>query len=167
MAFDGFSPEVISTTRATLLSGACPETSRPAAVEVDARHAAFTAVGGCPSLRLRDCSRWPERQGCGQQCLTQVEAAPRECLLRTILARWYAGKRCVICHKPIPAFNWLDLDWLEFQPALMDGEGRTLAWDEFPPEQLLEALAKDSRRWWTAQEAREAFERLDRRGQKP
>ena len=32
--------------------------------------------------------------------------------------------------------------------------------------ELLEALAKDSR-WWTAQEAREALERLDRRGQKP
>jgi WD40 repeat protein len=32
---------------------------------------------------------------------------------------------------------------------------------------LLEALAKDSRSWWTAQEAREALERLDRRGQKP
>jgi WD40 repeat protein len=32
---------------------------------------------------------------------------------------------------------------------------------------LLEALAKESRSWWTAQEAREALERLDRRGQKP
>jgi hypothetical protein len=32
---------------------------------------------------------------------------------------------------------------------------------------LLEALAKDSRSWWTVQEAREALERLDRRGQKP
>jgi hypothetical protein len=32
---------------------------------------------------------------------------------------------------------------------------------------LLKALAKDSRRWWTAQEAREALERLDRRDQKP
>jgi hypothetical protein len=32
---------------------------------------------------------------------------------------------------------------------------------------LLEALAKDSRSWWTVQEARVALERLDRRGQKP
>jgi hypothetical protein len=32
---------------------------------------------------------------------------------------------------------------------------------------LLKALAKDSRSWWTAQEAREALERLDRPGQKP
>jgi WD40 repeat protein len=32
---------------------------------------------------------------------------------------------------------------------------------------LLEALAKDSRNWWTVQEAREALARLDRRGQKP
>ncbi len=32
---------------------------------------------------------------------------------------------------------------------------------------LLQVLAKDSRSWWAAQEAREALERLHRRGQKP
>jgi hypothetical protein len=26
-----------------------------------------------PHLRLSECSRWPERQGCGQECLSQIE----------------------------------------------------------------------------------------------
>jgi len=34
---------------------ACPETSAPAAVEVDAIHAALTAVLGPPHLRLKSC----------------------------------------------------------------------------------------------------------------
>ena len=94
----------------------CPETKRAAAVEVDARGAALTSARG--RLSLRDCSRWPERQGCGQECLSQIEAAPADCLLRTILAKWYAGKACVICRKPIPEFDWLDLDWLEHRTGV-------------------------------------------------
>ena len=44
----------------------CPENQRPAGVVVDARHAAATALGKAPELRLSSCSRWPERAGCGQ-----------------------------------------------------------------------------------------------------
>ena len=118
----------------------CPETKRAAAVEVDARRAALSLARGKMSLRLRDCSRWPERQGCGQECLGQIEKAPADCLLRSILAKWYAGKACVICRKPIPEFDWLDLDWLEHRPGLLDHEGKPLAWEDFRPEQLAEAL---------------------------
>lgn len=50
----------------------CPETSEPASVEVDAAHVAATAWGGEIDLRLKDCSRWPERQDCRQECLRQV-----------------------------------------------------------------------------------------------
>jgi hypothetical protein len=141
----------------------CPETNQAAAVEVDAKHAALTAARGHLALRLRDCSRWPERQGCGQECLKQVEAAPKDCLLRTILARWYAGQTCAICHKPIPPFNWLDLDWLEFRPALMDSEGHTFAWEDFPPEELPEALKTHRPVCWDChhiQRFRECFSEL-------
>jgi hypothetical protein len=136
----------------------CPETHQAVAVEVDARQAALSTARGKCSLRLRDCSRWPERQNCGQECLKQIEAGPMECLLRTILAKWYAGKVCVLCHRPIPEFDWLDTDWLEHQPALLDPSGRTVGWDEFPPEKLAEALASHRPVCWTCHNA-ESFRR--------
>jgi hypothetical protein len=65
----------------------CPENQRPAGVVVNACHAAVTALGKSPELRLSSCSRWPERAGCGQQCLSQIEASPGECLVRNILTK--------------------------------------------------------------------------------
>jgi hypothetical protein len=54
----------------------CPETAKPAAVEVNAKHAAIRGVIGKLNFKLESCSRWPERQGCEQECLAQIEAAP-------------------------------------------------------------------------------------------
>jgi hypothetical protein len=67
----------------------CPETRAPAAVEVDLGHLARTSAAGLRELRLRDCSRWPERRRCGQACLIEVEEAPHGCLVRDLLRRWY------------------------------------------------------------------------------
>src|SRR5881394_3546466 len=64
----------------------CPENHRPAGVRLDAWHAAS-------GLRLNACSRWPEKSGCGQECLAEIAASPEDCLVRTIAARWYQGKR--------------------------------------------------------------------------
>ncbi len=47
----------------------CPETAKSAAVEVAAKHAALRRVIGKLNLQLKSCSRWPERQGCEQECL--------------------------------------------------------------------------------------------------
>jgi hypothetical protein len=56
---------------------ACPENQRPAAVSIDARHAAATSMDGHPDLRLSDCTRWPEHAHCDQACLCQaVQAKP-------------------------------------------------------------------------------------------
>jgi hypothetical protein len=46
----------------------CPETRQPAAVAVDARHAAWTAAFRRPLLRVRSCTLWPQRAGCAQRC---------------------------------------------------------------------------------------------------
>jgi len=54
----------------------CPENAKPAAVDVDLQYAIVGSIAGRPELRLRDCSRWPERRGCGQVCLSQVEELP-------------------------------------------------------------------------------------------
>ena len=53
----------------------CPETGCPAAVEVDRKHAAATTFlrERQTELRLASCSRWPEREGCGQECLAQID----------------------------------------------------------------------------------------------
>src|SRR4051812_21294683 len=70
----------------------CPENLRPAGVKVDAGHAALTALAGMEKLRLSACNRWPERAGCGQECLSQIEASPEGCLVRKLLEKWYEGK---------------------------------------------------------------------------
>src|SRR5262249_20387911 len=60
----------------------CPETRQPAAVDVDVKHVAMSAVVGSPDVRLKDCSRWsehPELHDCGQECLLQIELAPEDC----------------------------------------------------------------------------------------
>ncbi len=121
----------------------CPETSEPAAVDVDAMHAGFSAPTGELGLRLKDCNRWPERKDCGQQCLAQIEAAPEDCLVRTILTKGYAGKKCVICGSAFGAINWLD-----HKPALMSPERLTVEWSEVPPEQVPEVLASHKPVCW-------------------
>jgi len=114
----------------------CPETRKPAAVEVDAGHAALTAAVSHPDLRLKSCSRWPERDDCGQECLLQVQLSPEDCLPRNILTNWYAGKYCVSCGKRIG-----EIHWLERKPALLSPEGKTIEWSEVPAEQVPGVLA--------------------------
>jgi hypothetical protein len=115
----------------------CPETKRAAAVEIDAAHVGLTsALGMAPRLRLEDCSRWQVRERCDEPCLSQLENAPEECLVRRIVTLWYEGKDCAFCHQAIPP-----VEWPGHQPALMDPNGRTVQWHEVPPEQLPEVLA--------------------------
>ncbi|MFQ5600981.1 MAG: hypothetical protein ACE5G2_10575 [Candidatus Krumholzibacteriia bacterium] len=113
----------------------CPETEQVAAVHVDAKKAAFAALRGGHSLTLRSCTDWPERSGCGQGCLEQIEVAPEGCLVRTMLANWYEGKKCALCSKPIET-----LEWYRHKPALMDSERRTFELREIPAEKLPEVL---------------------------
>lgn len=50
----------------------CPETHQQVGVTIDARHAAATGLCGAPDFRLSDCTRWPGRAGCGQECLPEA-----------------------------------------------------------------------------------------------
>jgi hypothetical protein len=54
----------------------CPETRQAAVVEVAARSMGMQAIWDEPRLRLSECSRWPMREGCGQECLSQIETRP-------------------------------------------------------------------------------------------
>lgn len=114
----------------------CPETKQAAAVEVAASGVAIRAVAGVPHLRLSDCSRWPERENCGQDCLSQVEADPEKCLVWNIVNSWYAGKTCVYCNKPFGKINWHD-----HRPALLDANRKSVQWTDVPPARLPEVFA--------------------------
>jgi|SRR6266566_1494356 len=54
----------------------CPDMMQPAIVEVAA---GAKGIEGFPILhrfRIRDCSRWPIRRDCGQDCLNRSKPVP-------------------------------------------------------------------------------------------
>ncbi len=109
----------------------CPENSETAAVNVDALHALVSS-----DLRLKSCSRWPERSDCDQRCLAQIEQSPASCLVSSIVNAWYAGKSCVLCGHPIGA-----IVWHERPPALLSPERKAFEWSEIAPEKLPSVFA--------------------------
>jgi hypothetical protein len=113
----------------------CPETHQPAAVRVAAGTVALKATVENEQLRLSECSRWPEREACGQECLAQIREAPKPCLVWTIINRWYQGQKGVYCHKPFGEIHWHD-----HPPALLDSERKTVEWDQIPAEKLQKVL---------------------------
>jgi len=114
----------------------CPENQHPAGVRVAAGHAAATALGRRPELRLSSCSRWPEKAGCGQECLKQIEASPEDCLVRNILTQWYAGKVCAVCGRPIG-----EIHVAGSQPALRGPDQKTVEWKQVSADKLVDVLA--------------------------
>ena len=114
----------------------CPENHRPAGVTVDSGTAVLQAFGAGPGIRLSSCSRWPERSGCGQECLSQIQAAPADCLVRNILAQWYAGKCCASCGRPFG-----EIQWAGAQPGLIRADKVSVEWTQVAPEKLDETLA--------------------------
>jgi len=83
------------------------------------------------SSRLQECSRWPEREDCGQECLKQIEADPQNCRVWNIVDKWYDGKKCVFCRKPIGPLHHLD-----HVPALLGPDFKTCEWKDVAPEDL-------------------------------
>ena len=129
----------------------CPETKEAAAVDIDVKHAAFTALRGDSELRLKDCTRWPERQECGQECLLQIEAGPEDCLVRGMLVKWYEGKNCAFCDKPFEEIHLLDN-----KPAFLTPEGKIANWSDVPPETLRKVFVTHKPVCWDCSVA-EAF----------
>ena len=113
----------------------CPENHQSAAVSVAAGKAAIEATLHEPHLNLSECSRWPERAGCGQECLSQIKDAPEACLVSHIVNDWYAGKSCAYCHKPFGEIHWHD-----HPPAVIDRDRKTILWNEVPLENLKQTM---------------------------
>ena len=117
----------------------CPETHIPEAVNVAAGEAALGVFFNEPTFRLKQCSRWPERQDCGQDCLQQVETDPANCLVWNIVSKWYADKKCVFCHKPIGIPHHVD-----HAPALLGADLKTKEWKQVEARELPEIFANAS-----------------------
>jgi hypothetical protein len=101
------------------------------------RRAALTSLSGDSVLRLTACTRWPEREGCGQECLVQIERSPDGCLVRTMLAGWYAKRSCAFCGKEFPevdSYDHVARWWYDKKPALWSPDGRTVEWHEVAVE---------------------------------
>jgi hypothetical protein len=50
----------------------CPETHQQVGVRFDALRAAVAELDGRPTFRLADCTRWPMRADCGQDCIPEA-----------------------------------------------------------------------------------------------
>jgi hypothetical protein len=122
----------------------CPDNGAPVAVKLHAVRAAATQLTGKPDLRLRSCSRWPEKGDCGQECLSQIKAAPLACSVRSILATSYRGAQCAECGVGIG-----DVGRGENKPVLMSPDRKTrIEWDEVPPQELPRILSTYSKICW-------------------
>jgi hypothetical protein len=132
----------------------CPETQKPEAVDIAAAEAGFGVFFNEPTVRLKDCSRWPERQNCGQDCLKQIEADSNGCLVWNIVSQWYEGKNCVFCRKPIGSLHQWD-----HAPALLGQDFRTAEWKDVRPEELPHIFSTCQPVCWNCHVA-ETFRRL-------
>lgn len=128
----------------------CPETKKPAIVEVDSLHASLTSTVGLPDIRLQDCSRWPIKKQCGQECLTDLDVAPDRSLVSGVLMRWYRDKNCVYCSKLFQEVHWAD-----HRPALLSPDGRLLAWNAVNLDNLQNVLETHSPVCWDCYIAQE------------
>ncbi|MEO8597065.1 MAG: hypothetical protein ABI759_27350 [Candidatus Solibacter sp.] len=117
----------------------CPENHSPAGVSLQAGRAMLTGVGSAPELRLSECSRWPEKAGCGQECVSQIREAGADCLVRNIIANWYRDRDCAACGQPIGP-----IDWTGSHPALRIGNQVSVEWNQIPADKLTVTLESAS-----------------------
>jgi hypothetical protein len=123
-------PDRFLAARRTLI---CPETRQPAAVRLAIGERIRSLLAGRERLRVRTCSRWPERQGCGEECLLQVDLQPQ--LLERELRAWCEGRDCALCGHPLVAN-----DWRQGRFSGVDGKGRFVPAAEMPLQELPLAL---------------------------
>jgi hypothetical protein len=114
----------------------CPETHETAAVKVATGRAALAAMAGKQHVELSQCSRWPERGPCDEPCLEQLMADPEGHSVWALVSKWYQGRVCAYCGRPIS-----ELSHLDHSPGLVSFDGKVIEWDQLRPETLPEQLA--------------------------
>jgi hypothetical protein len=118
----------------------CPETRESVTVE----------TAGLRSPHIENCTRWPEKHNCGQECLREIQDAPDGCLVRTTVRRWYEGKSCVQCGKSLS-----DAGWVNQPPCVMTPDGVTYEWKYLEPAQIADVLETAKPVCWTCHVASE------------
>jgi len=114
----------------------CPETHETVAVKVASGRAALASIVGREHVQLSNCTRWPEKADCDQACLNELKADPASHKTWTIASKWYVGKNCFYCGRPIS-----ELSHLDHSPAVVGPDGKIIEWDTVPAEKLQETLA--------------------------
>ncbi len=82
----------------------CPDDQQRAEVEVDPKFALQEAMRGKEDARVQTCSHWPNNGACGQECLAQVDATPKN--LDRLFKKWFEGKPCTICSRSLTPADW-------------------------------------------------------------
>ena len=82
----------------------CPDDQQNCKVEVDPKFALQAAMRSKEDSRVATCTHWPENGGCGQECLAQVEATPKN--LDRLFTKWFEGKPCAICSRALTPSDW-------------------------------------------------------------
>ncbi len=65
----------------------CPETMEAALVRIQVARAIASRLTGQNDLRLKACSRWPDKRGCNQACASQIAFSPGGCRTRALPTR--------------------------------------------------------------------------------
>jgi len=82
----------------------CPDDRKAADVEIDRKFALQAAMQGKEQMRVQSCTHWPENGACRQDCLVQVEPTPEN--IDRLLTRWFDGKPCSLCTRPLSPADW-------------------------------------------------------------
>lgn len=114
----------------------CPETTKTVAIGLEPRRAMAPEVLGRRRLKVRRCTEWPARMACRQECLSEVERAPDDCRVASILRGWYADKRCAFCRAPLSPIGIAT-----HKPAILSATGETFEWGAIKPETIHEVIA--------------------------
>ena len=140
----------------------CPETGQYATVEIDGRLAAVTALFGASELRVENCSRWPEREHCAQDCIWQIDLSPLGCPIRDLWISWYTGKECGLCDRPLGKLSEFD------RPALLSPEGDIVECEAVCPEVIPGVLSTHTPVCWDCRRDKKLrSEHLDLAAQEP
>jgi hypothetical protein len=102
----------------------CPDNHQPVGVRVSQRFAVTT------------CTRWPEKAGCDQACVPQIEASPEGTLVTNIVQRWYGEHDCAYCGKAISDIGGTVL------PGLRTADGELMEWKDIAVDELPRVLAE-------------------------
>jgi hypothetical protein len=122
----------------------CPETQEFEAIRLHPSAKPADLFAEESSLRLDECSRWPEACDCEQECRRQVSETEGACRVQTYLEAFYRGRSCVLCGANVSEWS----DWADHSPGLRTPDGRAIAWQEIPLRELPAHLEVDAPLCW-------------------